>query len=361
MTSAPSNEPWNVLKLLRWTQDFFQHRGIDEPRLDAEILLGHTLGLSRVQLYTHFDRPLGPEDLASFKSLIKRRTNREPVAYIVGHREFWSMPFMVDKRVLIPRPDTETVVELARYRARMIVGEPIRGQGEISSIPLEDLQTSQDLADHALHPEDEDSEVAEAVADKTRVEPVVEPWRSDRRLLIADIGTGSGIIAVALARELPYADIVATDISEDALNVARINAETHKVTDRITFLKGDLTEPLSAHYEGRPFDLIVSNPPYIPESDLAGLDQEVQGHEPRGALTSGPSGLEAIEGLVSEAWRYIRPGGYLICEIGHDQGESAPALFRAHSTHWDAVRVIRDRFSGQHRVLEARRIQPPLS
>lgn len=315
--------------MLRWAQPWFEERGVEDARLDAEVLLAHVTGLDRVHLYANFDRPLQADELRDFKGLIKRRVaDREPVAYLVGYREFWSLRFAVDKRVLIPRPDTETVVELARHRARELAGVPTRPE------PLSSIDPS------ALEPA-EGEEVAEP-------EPVVPP--EPRALRVADIGTGSGIIAVALAKELPFATLVATDLSSAALEVACANVETHGVTDRVSLQQGDMLEPLGDER----FDLIVSNPPYIGRREAEGLMPEVVRHEPMMALSSGPSGMELLEVLATRGQDSLVPGGWLVCEIGHDQGAEAAATFER-AGGWLDVRVHQDRFSGQDRVLEARR------
>lgn len=308
--------------MLRWAQPWFEERGVEDARLDAEVLLSHVTGLDRIHLYANFDRPLEQEELTQFKELIRRRVaDREPVAYIVGRKEFWSLAFKVDGRVLIPRPDTETVVELARHRARQMAGVPTRPE------PLSSL----------------DPEALEAA------EPA-PPRAAPRPLRIADIGTGSGIIAVALARELPFATFVATDLSHDALALAAENVATHGVTDRVELRHGDMLAPLGDEV----FDLVVSNPPYIARSVVDGLMPEVQKHEPMMALSSGPTGIEALEVLAGTCRAQLAPGGFVICEIGHDQGATALALFQD-ANGWSDVRIHRDRFSGQDRVLEARR------
>ncbi len=345
-TPAPSaqEQPWTVLRILRWTQSFFAEKQIEDARRDAEILLGHTLGLSRVQLFTHFDRPLSPEERDAFRAIVKRRAQREPVAYIVGTREFWSMPLKVDRRVLIPRPDTECLVEQTRQRAWDAVEDPRRRP----TLP-------QDL-DQRDKPHIFLDEEATAPEPQHDAPPTPLSWEAPRRLRVADIGTGSGAIALALARELPYADVLAVDLSQDALDLARENAEALDLGHRITFAQGDLLQPLRDGALGAaPFDLIVSNPPYIPEAHLHDLLPEVARHEPRLALTPGPEGTEALKRLAQDAFDLLRPGGWLLIEIGYDQADAARALFAASAHPWADVRILRDPYSGQHRVVEARR------
>ncbi len=311
--------------MLRWAQPWFEERGVEDARLDAEVLLAHVTGLDRIHLYAHFDRPLERAELSEFKELIRRRvTDREPVAYLIGKREFWSLTFKVDRRVLVPRPDTETVVELARFRARQLAGVPVRPE-PLSSIDPKEL---------------------EGGGGDVPVEVAAQP----RPLRVADVGTGSGIIAIALARELPFATFVACDLSKDALEVAAENVATHAVGDRVELRHGDMLAPLGDER----FDLIVSNPPYIGAAEAQRLMPEVSKHEPMMALSSGATGLECLETLARDGARALEPGGYLVCEIGHDQGSSAAAVFAA-AGGWAGIRVHQDRFSGQDRVLEARR------
>jgi release factor glutamine methyltransferase len=258
---------WTILEVLQWTTARFQERGLPSPRLDAELLAAHAFGLSRVHLYTQFDRPLLPPELAALRELVKRRQAGEPVAYLTGRKEFWSLDLVVDARVLVPRPDTETAVEEALARL--------------------------------------DARTAETPA------------------RIADIGTGSGAIALALAKSRPAAQVFAVDVSPDALAVARANAE--RLTLTVTFLEGSLVEPLRAL---EPFDLIVANLPYVRADDIAGLSAEVR-TEPRLALDGGPDGLTLVRRLVADAPAVLVSGGALVLEIGEGQAGETAALCRA--------------------------------
>lgn len=265
----PSPEPatapvrWTVLEVIKWTMARFTERRLDTPRLDAEILVGHALGLSRVQLYVQFDRPLLPEELAAIRALIKRRQAGESVAYVVGKKEFWGLELAVDARVLVPRPDTESLVEEGRARL-----------------------------DEAAH--------------------------ADER--IGDVGTGSGAVALALAKVRPSAAVFAGDVSADALAVARGNAE--RLGLAVTFVEGDLAAPLAAH---APFSLLVANLPYIPTGELAGLPPEVRA-EPARALDGGADGLDLVRRLVAEAPPLLRAGGALALEIGFGQAAATADL-----------------------------------
>jgi release factor glutamine methyltransferase len=258
-------EAWTPLAVLEWTGRRFSEAGIENPRLDAQILLAHGLGCDRVHLYTQFDKPLRDAELARCRELVKRRLAREPVAYLVGRREFWSIDFEVDGRVLIPRPETET-----------LVGETLA-----------------------------------RISDR------------DRALLIADVGTGSGVLAISLLRELPRASMVATDVSAEAVEVAKSNAERLGVADRISFRIGDLCE---AFAPGTRFDVIVSNPPYVTTSECKALAPEVQ-REPKLALDGGASGLVLLERLIRQAGAFLAPGGWLGLEHGNRQAEAVAGLF----------------------------------
>jgi release factor glutamine methyltransferase len=261
---------WTVLDVLRWTTGRFEDRGLGTPRLDAEILIASALALPRVQLYVQFERPLDAPELALIRDHVRRRQSREPVAYIVGHKEFFGLDFTVDRRVLIPRPDTETLVDEALARLRERPG-----------------------ADAA------------------------PPHR------IADVGTGSGAIVITLGRQHLDATLFAVDSSSDSLEVARANASRHGVA--VTFLHGDLDEPLHHH---RPFDLIVANLPYVPTAQIADLAPEIH-VEPVRAIDGGSDGLDLLRRLISIAPALLVSGGALALEIGLGQADAAAALFRA--------------------------------
>jgi release factor glutamine methyltransferase len=262
-TPAPkTTQAWTILEVLRWTIGRFERQGIESARLDAELLATRAFSRSRVELYTHYDQPLDEPELAGYRALVQRRLAGESVAYILGHKEFWSIDFEVDARVLVPRPDTETLVEQA----------------------LEILA------------------------------------KLDRPARIADIGTGSGAIAIALKKERPGDEVFAVDASPDALAVARANAA--RLNLLVAFLQGDLVSPL----EGR-FDLIVSNPPYIPSKEIDTLAAEVR-NEPRMALDGGADGLDLVRRLVASAVALLADDGWLAMEIGAGQAESAMNVLR---------------------------------
>jgi len=293
----PSVEPpWTILRTIQWTAGFFAGRGIENPRIDAEILLADTLGYQRIDLYMHHDQPLQTEELNRFKERIQRRAQREPVAYIVGTKEFWSLDFHVTPDVLIPRPETEGVVEAAL----------------------------------ALFPGD-------------------DPIR------ILELGVGSGIITVALANERSDWKFWASDVSNRAVDIARSNARSHGLEDRIEWMVGSWFNPLGAELDEK-FDLIISNPPYIAEAEVATLEPEVGQHEPRLALDGGPDGLTCIAHILDTAPTYLKPGGWLILEIGYDQGSGVQALARK-TAAFDQIVVDRD-LSDLDRIARFRKSSP---
>jgi release factor glutamine methyltransferase len=301
--------------VLQWTTSRFDERGLATPRLDAEILVGHALGVPRVQLYVQFDRPLTPEELASIRELVKQRQSGQSVAYVIGKKEFWGLDFAVDARVLVPRPDTETLVDEALDR----IGRAPR------------VRRVSKLADAEAAPEDSAVPDEPPVA-ATEATGAMTPGKLAPR--IADVGTGSGAIIVALAKERADAVAFASDVSPEALAVARANAERHGLA--VTFLEGDLEAPLLAH---APFDLVTANLPYVAAGDLAALAPEVRA-EPRLALDGGADGLDLVRRLVAAAPRLLAAGGALVLEIGAGQARATADLCVAAGL--TDVRVRRD-------------------
>ena len=246
---------WTIGSILKWSEQYFGSHGAETPRLDAEVLLSYLLGQKRIFLYVHFDQPLTAEELARYREMVKRRAAGEPVAYICGEKEFMVLTFKVTPAVLVPRPDTETLVEA-----------------------------------------------------------VIERLKGKEGARIADVCTGSGAIALALAHYLPESSIVATEISADAVSIAKENAESLGLSERVVFCEGDLLAPLS----GETFDAIVSNPPYIPSVEIAGLPREVRA-EPIIALDGGADGLDFYRRLVHESTALLKDGGFLAVECGDTQ------------------------------------------
>ena len=285
-------DAWTIGRLLAWTADFLKKKGSDSPRLDAEVMLAHVLGYERVQLYTHYEDVVDERPRAEYRDLVRRRSEGAPVAYLVGRKEFYSLRFDVTPAVLIPRPETEYVV--------MGFLEAVR-------------------------------EIEEPTA--------------------VDLGTGSGCIAVACARHKPGARFAATDISEEALAVARRNAERHDVAGRIEFLQGDL---LGAVAGRPPFDVIVSNPPYIATAEIEGLAPGVRDFEPRLALDGGSDGLDAYRRILAEAPALLKPNGRLILEIGATQEPELLGLIEATPGLRNSA-TVRD-LQGHPRVVHALRV-----
>lgn len=263
-------ETWTIRRVLEWTRGHFDKQDIDEPRLTSEILLGHVLNVPRVRLYMDLDRPLSKEELGTYRALIQRRLAFEPTQYLVGFKEFYGRKFTVDSRVLIPRSETELLVEAA----------------------LRDV--SKEGATRVL-----------------------------------DVCTGSGCIAISIAAERPQASVWATDLMTGALEVAKKNAETLQVDGRVTFFQGDLLAPIP---EGAKFDVIVSNPPYVKAGELATLQKEVRA-EPREALDGGDDGLRLIDRLVTAALPRLKSGGLLALEMGEDQGSAVKELLTRAGYH----------------------------
>lgn len=262
---------WTSLTLIQWTSDWFKKQGIPNPRLDSELLLAHILGVKRIDLYTQHEGIIGEKQRARYKMLVQRRAKREPLQYIIGETEFFGLTIQVTPDVLIPRPETEVLVELAIK----CVGAALRGR------PDEE------------HPQ--------------------------REIQILDIGTGSGCIAIALAKNLPSARVVATDISKEALTVAGKNGTLQKLSSRIKLVLTDLAPWKSFEAAGQKFDLILSNPPYIATGEFPTLQPEVRDFEPRIALEGGKDGLDFYRRIAEDAPRFLAPGGGLFLEVGETQ------------------------------------------
>src|SRR5438552_5470608 len=290
------------MSVLRWTTSRFEERGITSPRLDAEVLIAAALGVSRVQLYVQFDRPLQPAELAAIRESVKRRQAGQSVAYVVGHKEFFGLDFAVDARVLVPRPDTETLVDEAL--ARLWRAGPARKGAESEA-------------------GDKSEDVDVDVVGETAADPGAAASAAAPPPRIADIGTGSGAIIVTLGKRIPGAVLYAVDASADALEVARANAERHGVP--VTFLRGDLAAPLAPF---APFDLMVANLPYIPTAEIAALAPEVRA-EPPAALDGAADGLDLTPRLLASGPTRLTAGGALALEVGAGQAATVASICRA--------------------------------
>jgi release factor glutamine methyltransferase len=291
MTAAApgSQKTWTIRELLHWTTEHFASRGIGSARLDAECLLAHVLGVDRLRLYVDFEAPVGAGDRASYRALVRRRANeRVPVAQLVGEKEFWSLPLKITRDVLVPRPETETLVTAA-----------------LDLLP--DRET---------------------------------------RARVLDVGTGSGSVALAIAVERPRAHLVATDISQAALEIARENADVHGVADRIRWARGSLFQPVV----GQRFDAIVSNPPYVAESQRDELPPELA-HEPEEALFGGEDGTALLAELVAQGGAMLVPGGGMAVELAPEQASRVADWCREGG--WTDVKTYRD-LNQRLRVVSAR-------
>lgn len=336
--------------MLTWTQQHFTGRGLPSPRLDAELLLAHCLGRSRISLYTHYEQPLDLAELERFRGLIKRRIAGEAVAYLVGQKEFYGLPLRVSSAVLIPRPETELLVEQALRVLAQIAPPPASPSKDGNGDAAAQADAASDLPDgdgeglgmreqegpaipgveltvHYDEPESADSSEASAESAASpgaasATAPAVPPGAP--AATVVDVGTGSGAVALAIKSSRRELRVVAIDRSEEALAVAADNATRLGLTD-VELLLGDLLAPLP--FELRP-ELIVANLPYIPSGEIAGLQPEVRA-EPHLALDGGRDGLELIRRLVPQAFGRLRPGGGLLLELGAGQAAAVESLLRA--------------------------------
>lgn len=258
------SEIWTIKKLIQWTAGYFRNHGVEEARLDAEILLGYVLGRPRIYLYTNYDQIMNKEELARYRELIRRRAAGYCTAVLIGEKEFMGIPFRVNEHVLVPRPDTEAWLE-----------------------------------------------------------KVIQRFRNLPDISMLDLGTGSGALAVSFLYYCKEARGVAVDISEKALETAKTNGERAGISDRVEFRRGDFLDVLR---EDEQFDVILSNPPYIPSGDIDGLAEEVR-REPRIALDGGPDGLKFYRTLGEKAVRFLRPGGLLAAEVGIGQAKTVRTFF----------------------------------
>jgi len=285
---------WRPLDLVRVTTGFFERHGVDAPRLCAERLLAHVLGCQRIDLYTRFERPVPVEALDRFRGLVRRRASREPIQHLVGETEFWSLPLRCDGRAFVPRPETELLVDATLEMA----------QGRENSV-------------------------------------------------IADVGTGTGCLAIAVAVEVKDARVVASDVAADALELAAENLEAHELAARVTLLQGDLAAPFLDRGMAGAFDVVLCNPPYVPEPEIVRLQPEVRDYDPRIALAGGADGLEVIRRLLEEIPPLLQPDGCLIFELGEGQAGAAREMMAR--SGWKVMRTIVDGI-GVERVIVGQRV-----
>ncbi len=291
MSNLGRRRDWTVLQLIEWSGQYLEEKGVERGRLDAEHLLAHAMSTTRLDLYLQYDRLLSGTELDQYRPLLTRRARREPLQYIVGRAGFRNLELEVDQAVLIPRPETEILVD----------------------------------------------EVLQWVSENKLEKPVA-----------LDIGTGSGAIALSLVHEGPFSRVVATDTSRVALEVATRNSLMSGLSDRVDFRLGKFYEPLTA---GEVFEVIVSNPPYVADGEAEDLDPEIREWEPGAALYAGPDGLAALRRIVTGAGPYLKPGGLLALEVGLGQATYIMELFE-NTGEFRTVRVCRD-LNGRERVVLA--------
>ncbi|MBW1850182.1 MAG: peptide chain release factor N(5)-glutamine methyltransferase [Deltaproteobacteria bacterium] len=291
------SKSWTIGELLKVTSDYLKKKQIESPRLTSEVLLSHQLNISRIAIYLNLDQPLNESEISGYRELIRRRLLREPVQYITGVQEFWSLDFKVDPKVLIPRPESEILIEQA--------------------IALIETTTA---------PEDHTHK-------------------------ILDMGTGCGALAIALAKEIQKSQIWATDLSQGAVDIARHNAEKHGVLDKIEFSQGNLWQPLMD--KGVTFDLIVSNPPYVNAEEYNNLPPEVRDHEPKLALDGGEGGIYYIQKIIEGSPDFLDPGGWLLLEMSPDQTFKALEILEA-TDAFENMSQIKD-YSHRYRAVCAQK------
>ncbi len=277
---SQSDGPWTVERVLNWTRGFFERKQLESPRLCAELIISHVLGAPRIKLYTDYQRPLAENDLSKIRELVKRAAEEEPIAYLTGVAHFFNLELEVNKDVLIPRPDTETLIEQVQIVVRNIPG-----------------------------------------------------FESPR---VLDLCTGSGAVAIAIAAHIKTSQVIATDISDAALEVAKRNVEKHNLADRITLLQGDLFGALTNHVDAAPFDIIVSNPPYIASAEMEALPRHVRDFEPHLALDGGSDGLVPHRKILVEAKSRLRETGRIMLEIAYNQADRAMQMISAFPEFTDA-------------------------
>ncbi|WP_437190947.1 peptide chain release factor N(5)-glutamine methyltransferase [Planctomicrobium sp. SH527] len=290
-TGVASEEPWTVKRILDWTISFLKEKGSESPRLDAEVLLAHSRKCHRIQLYTQFDQPLTDEQRATMRDLVKRRAAHEPVAYLVGHKDFFSLDFIVRPGVFIPRPDTEILV-MATLDALKEVPAPAA---------------------------------------------------------VLELCAGSGCVPISIAKNLTSAQVTTVEKNPDVAKITQENIDKHAVGDRVQLLIGDLFTPVP---KGKLFDVVTSNPPYVQRAEIAELAPDIRDHEPHLALDGGPDGLDVIRRLAAQSPEYLKPGGWLMFELSPEQAQDGMQILN--EAGYTEVGVKND-LSGQARVVVGRK------
>ena len=291
---------WTIQKLLNWVTEYLTEKGIDSPRLSAELLLSHILRLKRIELYTQFDKAVSKQQLDKLHDLVKRAGQNEPIAYLVGKTEFYSLELNITPDCMIPRPETELLIE---HTIEFLRTPPLR------------------------------------VAGRTR--PGKQPAVSLSNPLVCDLCTGSGCVAVAIARNCPDVDIIATDICDAALNMAAQNVEKYQLGDRVKLLCGDLFDAIVPQLDVQKFDLIVCNPPYTKAAEFESLEKNIKAYEPRIALYAGEDGLDVCRRIAEKVDSFLKPGGALMLEIGYSQGQAVRQLLEQTGC-FDEIKIEKD-------------------
>jgi release factor glutamine methyltransferase len=321
------DEPWTIGRLLTWTIDYLGRHGAENPRLDAEVLLAHARGCRRIDLYAAYGEPADEATRTAFRELVRRRAGGMPVAYLVGKREFYSLDFEVTPDVLIPRPESELLVvallDHAKRRQTILPGSPDPAQESTEGL----------LCTEEVRP---------------AVGPVARSLDRPQRFEIADVGTGSGILAVCAAKYIANSHVTAIDISPAALSVARRNAARHGVAERITFVESDLFAGLPAEAQ---FDYVVSNPPYVSTAEMINLAADVRDHEPHVALHAGEGGTDVIKPLIDQATQRLKAGGALIIEVSPMIVAEVEQIIRS-TPEFELGTTMRD-LAGHPRVVQA--------
>jgi release factor glutamine methyltransferase len=291
-------DTWTIQKLLNWVAEYLGRQGVDSPRLSAELLLSHVLGMKRIELYTHSGKALTGQQVDRLQELAERAGQHEPIAYLTGKTEFYSLELNVTRDCMIPRPETELLVE------RAIEFLQLRSGSEV----------------------------------------------------VCDLCTGCGCIAIAIAKNCQRAQIVATDISDDALRVAAQNVQKYQLGDRIELLCGDLFEPVTPRLAGDKFDLIVCNPPYVSAAEYEALAKNVRDYEPKLALFAGADGLDICRRVIQESGAFLKPGGVVMLEIGSSQRQAVKELLEQTGTFAE-IRIEKD-FQNHDRIAIAKKMSP---
>jgi len=308
---------WTIQKLLIWITEYFTEKGIDPPRLSAELLLSHVLQMKRIELYTQFNKVVTQEQLERLHELVKRAGESEPIAYLVGKTEFYSLEIDVTPDCMIPRPETELLVECA----------------------IEFLRTRP---------------VGNLMAGSMMQKEEISSGARTGTQFVCDLCTGSGCIAVAIAKNFPNARIIATDISDAALKVAAVNVKRYQLETRVTLLCGDLFGPLLSQLDTEKFDLIVCNPPYVSDSEFEVLGKNVKNFEPKLALFAGTDGLDVHRKVIENAGSFLKSGGALMLEIGYSQGPAVRGLLEKTGALGD-IKIEKD-FNNNDRIALARKM-----